>query len=91
MSQIVGMGSPRVVVITGASSGIGAALAKHLGAEGDSLVLGARREALLKQVAKATGTKAIIQIGSLFTYLDMSHTGFEKMRACRDLNPGHPD
>ena len=49
----------KVVVITGASSGIGAALAKNLGARGHKLVLAARREELLKQIAKETGTKAI--------------------------------
>lgn len=41
----------RVVVITGASDGIGAALARHLGASGDRVVLSARREALLRAVA----------------------------------------
>jgi len=47
------------VVITGASSGIGAALAKNLGAKGDRLVLAARREGLLLEVAKESGTEAI--------------------------------
>lgn len=51
--------SDRVVVITGASSGIGAALAKQLGARGDSLALAARREALLKEVAAVTGGRAL--------------------------------
>jgi NADP-dependent 3-hydroxy acid dehydrogenase YdfG len=41
----------KVIVITGASSGIGAALARHLGAGGHRIVLGARREAELRQVA----------------------------------------
>jgi NADP-dependent 3-hydroxy acid dehydrogenase YdfG len=49
----------RVIVITGASSGIGAALAKNLGARGDRLVLGARRVDRLKQVAAESGSKAI--------------------------------
>jgi len=49
----------RVVVITGASSGIGAALAKNLGARGDRLVLAARREELLKQVSKESGAEAV--------------------------------
>ncbi len=39
----------KVVVITGASSGIGAALAKNLGAKGHLLILAARREELLKK------------------------------------------
>lgn len=41
----------KVVVITGASSGIGAALARRLAPEGARLVLAARREAELEQVA----------------------------------------
>ncbi len=42
----------KVVVITGASSGIGAALARRLGDEGHRVVLAARREAQLREVAK---------------------------------------
>ncbi len=49
----------KVVVITGASSGIGAALAKNLGSKGNRLVLGARREELLGQVARESGAEAI--------------------------------
>ncbi|HVY05518.1 MAG TPA: SDR family oxidoreductase [Burkholderiales bacterium] len=49
----------RVIVITGASEGIGALLARRLGAKGDSLVLGARRLDRLEQVAKETGSSAL--------------------------------
>ncbi len=52
----------KVVVITGASGGIGAELARQLGARGDSLVLGARRQAELEKVAdevRAAGGKAV--------------------------------
>ncbi|MGD0175907.1 MAG: SDR family NAD(P)-dependent oxidoreductase [Candidatus Bathyarchaeia archaeon] len=45
--------------MTGASSGIGAALAKELGSGGHRLVLGARREKELKEVAAHTGTEAV--------------------------------
>jgi len=45
----------RVVVITGASSGIGAALAQTLGERGAHSVLVARREAELKAVAARSG------------------------------------
>jgi short-subunit dehydrogenase len=48
----------KVTVITGASGGIGAALAEHLGREGHHLVLAARREKELKEVAERTGTRA---------------------------------
>ena len=51
--------SPKTTVITGASSGIGAALAKELGSRGHQLVLGARREKELKEVTTQVGTKAI--------------------------------
>ncbi len=48
----------KVVVITGASSGIGASLAKQLSNEGHQLVLGARRKAELEASAAACGEKA---------------------------------
>lgn len=48
----------RVVVITGASEGIGAELAKRLGALGDSVVLAARRERELQNIAQEIGTHA---------------------------------
>jgi NADP-dependent 3-hydroxy acid dehydrogenase YdfG len=50
--------SERVVVITGASSGIGAALAEHLGRRGASVVLVARRAAALTAVCARCGTNA---------------------------------
>lgn len=49
----------KVVVITGASSGIGAALARHLGNSGNSLVLGARRVGRLEKVAEPFGDRAV--------------------------------
>ena len=48
-----------VVVITGASSGIGAAVAEILSGEGMSLVLVARRKDALEEVAKRCGGRAI--------------------------------
>lgn len=51
--------SGRVVVITGGSAGIGAELARQLGARGDSLVLGARRESALQSVAREAGNGAL--------------------------------
>jgi short-subunit dehydrogenase len=49
----------KVVVITGASAGIGAELAKQLGARGAKVVLAARRKPELEAVAKAIGDGAL--------------------------------
>ena len=49
----------KVVVVTGASSGIGAALAELLAARGDSVVLVARREHALGEVAGRCGERAL--------------------------------
>jgi short-subunit dehydrogenase len=53
------MASGKVIVLTGASSGIGAALARQLGEQGHMLVLGARRAAQLRQVAEPFGQNAL--------------------------------
>lgn len=50
----------KVVWITGASSGIGAALAQAFGREGAKLVLSARRRAELDQVAASTGGETLV-------------------------------
>lgn len=60
MSNIEG----KVVIITGASSGIGEATAKRLASDGAKVVLGARREDKLKQIADAIeeeGGQAVYQ------------------------------
>jgi NADP-dependent 3-hydroxy acid dehydrogenase YdfG len=49
----------RVIVITGASAGIGAALAELLSARGASLALAARRDDALRDVASRCGERAI--------------------------------
>jgi NADP-dependent 3-hydroxy acid dehydrogenase YdfG len=49
-----------VVVITGASAGIGAALAERLGAAGANLALVARREDALRAVASRSGKNALV-------------------------------
>jgi len=53
----------RVVIVTGASTGIGAATAVLCGSEGMTVVLAARRESLLQAVAgqvEKAGGKALI-------------------------------
>ena len=49
------MSEPRIAVVTGASSGIGAELARELARRGWRCVLLARREARLRPLAEETG------------------------------------
>lgn len=52
----------KVIVITGASSGLGATTAKHLSSAGATVVLGARREERIKDLARELsegGSKAL--------------------------------
>ena len=55
----------KVVVITGASGGIGAALAETLAAGGASVALVARREDALKAVAARCGAKALAVVADV--------------------------
>jgi short-subunit dehydrogenase len=63
----------RVVVITGASAGIGAAVARKLAAEGTTLALVARREKELNQVAdeaRKLGARAVLTVQADVTRRD---------------------
>jgi NAD(P)-dependent dehydrogenase (short-subunit alcohol dehydrogenase family) len=55
----------KVIVITGASSGIGAALAQLVGQKGASVVLAARRETELNQIAQKSGSKALAVVADV--------------------------
>jgi short-subunit dehydrogenase len=55
----------KVVVVTGASSGIGAVLAEQLGARGARVVLVARREPELHQVAAKVGERASVCVADV--------------------------
>lgn len=65
------MEPPRVVLITGASSGIGAALAEHLGSEGHLVVLVARREPELRAVAAKSGPRALAVVADVTRRADV--------------------
>ena len=57
--------SQNICVITGASSGIGAALATLLASQGDTVVLVARRENELKAVAARCGDRAVAMVADV--------------------------
>jgi short-subunit dehydrogenase len=76
----------RVIVITGASEGIGALLAKRLGAKGDSVVLGARRKDALERVAKESGGNALPVVTDATKRQDM-----ERLRDAALERFGHID
>jgi NADP-dependent 3-hydroxy acid dehydrogenase YdfG len=63
----------KVVVITGASSGIGAALAVQLGQRGELLALAARREQDLKKVASQSGGRALPVVTDVTSRKDVEH------------------
>ena len=63
--------SPRVAVITGASSGIGAALARRLGREGFRLVLAARRADALRAVCAEAGLECHAEVADVTRRADV--------------------
>ncbi len=71
----------KVIVITGASAGIGAALAKQLAARGEKLVLAARREVELKKVSSDCGPDALSVVADVTQRADVEHVRDEAFRA----------
>jgi NADP-dependent 3-hydroxy acid dehydrogenase YdfG len=55
----------KVIVVTGASGGIGAALAERAGARGARMVLAARREPELRAVAARSGAEALAVVADV--------------------------
>lgn len=74
----------KVIVITGASSGIGEATAKLLAKNGAKLVLGARREAKLQQIvadieaAGGTATYALTDVTDLASVQALAQVALDK-------------
>ena len=60
-------------MITGASSGIGAALTRQLASQGHQLVIAARREDELKQVAAQTGSRAVPVVADVTRRRDLEN------------------
>jgi len=70
----------RIIVITGASAGIGAAIARELGRRGDSLVLAARTADGLQRVAFEVGSPAHIVTADVTRRADVDRIRDEALR-----------
>ena len=70
----------RTVVITGASAGIGAAIALELGRRGDSLVLAARTADALERVARQAGARTLIVLADVTRRADVERVRDEAIR-----------
>jgi len=76
----------KVVVITGASEGIGEALAIRLAKSGHRVVLAARRKAELDRVAKSCGKDAVVVPTDVTKRKDVDRLSDAAIQAC-----GHVD
>ena len=70
----------KVIVVTGASSGIGAALARQLGKRGDRVVLGARRGELLGKVAAESGGDSLAVVVDVTKRAEVDHLRDEAIK-----------
>jgi NADP-dependent 3-hydroxy acid dehydrogenase YdfG len=71
----------KTIVITGASAGIGAAIARHLGNEGHNLVLAARRAEALNAVAGEVESHVITVVADVTRRQDVLRLRDEALRA----------
>ncbi|MDQ6803308.1 MAG: SDR family oxidoreductase [Acidobacteriota bacterium] len=71
----------KTIVITGGSSGIGAALARHLGERGDNLVLAARHADRLNSVAAGVKSHVITVVADVTRRADVIRLRDEALRA----------
>ncbi len=72
----------KVIVITGASTGIGAALARKAASEGARVVLAARREDALRAVAAACGPGAVVVPADVTRREEVRRLVAEALAAC---------
>lgn len=70
MGRLIGMSDPfrldgRTVIVTGASRGIGAAVARRIAAQGGSSVLVARSQSALEELAAELPTRSAVVVGDI--------------------------
>jgi short-subunit dehydrogenase len=76
----------KVIVITGASSGIGAELAKQLAARGDVLMLAARNSEVLRQIARSCGRDTYYYATDVTRRQDVNRLRDEALRTFENVD-----